>query len=80
MKRGYGGNVVVLAPDIAKAFRSFAAVNEALRSLLRMSDAAGRQTKRASARRYFGLPGICLVTWIRLSLMRQDLRDSTISW
>ncbi len=30
-----GANVVVLDPDVAKAFRSSAAVNEALRSLLR---------------------------------------------
>ena len=34
-----GANVVVLEPDVAKAFRSSAAVNEALRSLLRMSEA-----------------------------------------
>ncbi len=31
-----GANVVVLAPDVAKVFRSSAAVNEALRSLLRV--------------------------------------------
>ena len=34
-----GANVVILDPDVAKAFRSSAAVNEALRSLLRMSEA-----------------------------------------
>jgi len=42
-----GANVVVLDPDVAKAFRSSAAVNEALRSLLRMSEA----TRATSARR-----------------------------
>jgi hypothetical protein len=31
-----GANVVVLDPDVATAFRSSAAVNEALRSLLRI--------------------------------------------
>ncbi len=34
-----GANVVVLDPDVAKAFRSSAAVNETLRSVLRMSEA-----------------------------------------
>jgi hypothetical protein len=41
-----GANVVVLEPDVARAFRSSAAVNEALRSLLRMSDETRRLTKR----------------------------------
>jgi len=45
-----GANVVVLDPDIAKAFRSSAAVNEALRSLLRMSEATRRLTSRSSGR------------------------------
>ena len=36
-------NVVVLDPDVAEAFRSSATVNEALRSLLRMSEAARRR-------------------------------------
>jgi len=40
-----GANVVVLDPDVAKAFRSSAAVNEALRSLLRMSEATGATGK-----------------------------------
>jgi hypothetical protein len=43
-----GANVVVLEPDVAKAFRSSAAVNEALRSLLRMSEATRRLTSRSS--------------------------------
>ena len=45
-----GANVVVLEPDVAKAFRSPAAVNEALRSLLRMSEATRRLTLRSSGR------------------------------
>lgn len=45
-----GANVVVLEPDIAKAFRSSAAVNEALRSLLRVSEATRRLTSRSSGR------------------------------
>jgi hypothetical protein len=34
---GAGSNVVVLDPDVAKAFPDSAAVNEALRALLRSS-------------------------------------------
>ncbi len=45
-----GANVVVLDPDVAKAFRSSAAVNEALRSLLRMSEATRRLTSRSSGK------------------------------
>ncbi len=45
-----GANVVVLDPDVAKAFRSSAAVNEALRSLLRMSEATRRLTSRSRGR------------------------------
>jgi hypothetical protein len=45
-----GANVVVLDPDVAKVFRSSAAVNEALRSLLRMSEATRRLTSRSSGR------------------------------
>lgn len=45
-----GSNVVVLDPDVAKAFRTSAAVNEALRSLLRMSEATRRLTSRSSGR------------------------------
>ena len=48
--RKEGSNVVVLEPDVAKAFRSSAAVNEALRSLLRMSEATRRLTSRSSGR------------------------------
>ncbi len=45
-----GANVVVLDPDVAKAFRSSAAVNEALRFLLKMSEASRRLTSRSSRR------------------------------
>jgi hypothetical protein len=45
-----GANVVVLEPDVAKAFRSSAAVNEALRSLLEVSEATRRLTKRPAGR------------------------------
>jgi hypothetical protein len=41
-----GTNVIVLEPDVAKAFRSSAAVNEALRSLLKISAATRRLTAR----------------------------------
>lgn len=41
-----GANVVVLEPDLARMFRSSAAVNEALRSLLRMSETTRRLTGR----------------------------------
>ena len=45
-----GANVVVLDPDVARAFRDSEAVNEALRSLLRMSEATRRLTRRSSGR------------------------------
>ncbi|MGO8819106.1 MAG: hypothetical protein ACLQVG_31080 [Terriglobia bacterium] len=38
---------VYLEPDVAKAFRNSAAVNEALRSLLRISATTRRLTKSA---------------------------------
>jgi len=40
-----GANVAVLEPDIARAFRNSAAVNEALRSLLRISETTRRLTQ-----------------------------------
>lgn len=45
-----GANVAVLEPDVAKAFRDSAAVNEALRSLLRISDETKRLTRQSSGR------------------------------
>jgi hypothetical protein len=41
---------IYLEPDVAKAFRSSAAVSEALRSLLRISATTHRLTKSSSAR------------------------------
>lgn len=41
-----GANVVILEPDLAKAFRSSAAVNDALRSLLNISEVTRRLTAR----------------------------------
>ena len=46
-----GANVVVLEPDVAKAFADSAAVNEALRSLLDFSRSTQRLTKRSVARK-----------------------------
>ena len=46
-----GANVVVLDPDIAKAFHDSASVNEALRSLLKISETTRRLTIRSSGRR-----------------------------
>jgi hypothetical protein len=46
-----GANVVVLEPDVAKAFSDSAAVNEALRSLLEFSRSTQRLTKRSAARK-----------------------------
>jgi hypothetical protein len=46
-----GTNVVVLEPDVAKAFGDSAAVNEALRSLLELSRSTQRLTKRSAGRK-----------------------------
>jgi len=40
-----GANVALLEPDVAKAFRTSAAVNEALRSLLQISKTTRRLTR-----------------------------------
>jgi hypothetical protein len=45
-----GSNVVILDPDIAKAFHDSASVNEALRSLLDLT----RSTKRLTSSRSTG--------------------------
>ena len=45
-----GANVVVLEPDVAKAFQSSAAVNDALRALLELSESTRRLTARRGAR------------------------------
>ncbi len=46
-----GANVVVLDPDIAKAFPDSVAVNETLRSLLKISEASRRRGVRSRRRR-----------------------------
>jgi hypothetical protein len=43
-----GSNVVVLDPDVAKAFHDSASVNEALRSLLEISRSTRRLTRRSN--------------------------------
>ena len=43
-----GANVVVLEPDVAKAFRDSAAVNDALRSLLKVARSSRRASPRSS--------------------------------
>ena len=48
-----GANVVVLEPDVAKIFRGSASVNEALRSLLKVSESTRRLT-RSSGRAAIG--------------------------
>ena len=45
-----GSNVVILDPDVSKAFRDSSAVNEALRSLLELTRSTKRLTKRSSGR------------------------------
>ncbi len=45
-----GANVVMLEPDVAKAFTDSAAVNDALRSLLDLTKTTQRLTKRSSGR------------------------------
>jgi len=41
-------SVVVLEPDVAKAFRDSAAVNDALRALLAVASSSRRQTPRST--------------------------------
>jgi hypothetical protein len=43
-----GSNVIVLDPEISKAFRDSASVNEALRSLLDLTQATKRLTSRSN--------------------------------
>lgn len=46
-----GSNVAVLDDDVAKAFKDSVAVNEALRSLLKLSEDTRRLTGKATRRR-----------------------------
>jgi len=43
-----GANVVVLEPDVAKAFRDSEAVNDALRALLAIARSSRRPTPRST--------------------------------
>jgi hypothetical protein len=45
-----GANIVMLEPDVAKAFADSAAVNDALRSLLDLTKTTQRLTKKSSGR------------------------------
>ena len=45
-----GANVVMLEPDVAKAFNDSAAVNDALRSLLELTKSTQRLTKHSGGR------------------------------
>ena len=45
-----GANIVMLEPDVAKAFVDSAAVNDALRSLLNLTKTTLRLTKKSSRR------------------------------
>lgn len=45
-----GANVVMLEPDVAKAFGDSAAVNDALRALLDLTRTTRRLTKHSGAR------------------------------
>ena len=45
-----GANIVVLEPDVAKAFNTSTAVNEALRLLLDFTRSTQRLTSRSSGR------------------------------
>lgn len=45
-----GANVVMLEPDVAKAFTDSAAVNDALRSLLDLTRTTRRLTKHSTER------------------------------
>ena len=43
-----GSNVIILEPDIAKAFHDSASVNEALRSLLELTRSTERLRRRST--------------------------------
>ena len=45
-----GTNIALLSPDVAKAFPTDEAVNEALRSLIEVARRSARPTKRSSRR------------------------------
>ena len=45
-----GSNLVLLNPDVAKAFPTSEAVNEALRGLLRLTEQTAKLTRRSKKR------------------------------
>jgi hypothetical protein len=45
-----GTNLVLLSPDVAAAFPTSEAVNEALRSLMKVAERSARITKRSNGR------------------------------
>ena len=45
-----GSNVVILDPDVATAFHDSSAVNQALRSLLKLAHSTERLTRRSTGR------------------------------
>lgn len=45
-----GSNLVLLSPDVAKAFPNSEAVNEALRGLLQLTEQTRKLTRRSSGR------------------------------
>jgi hypothetical protein len=47
-----GANVAVLEPDVARAFGDSAAVNDALRALLDLTQETRRLTKRSTGRNH----------------------------
>ena len=46
-----GANIVMLEPDVAKVFADSAAVNDALRSVLEITDSTNRLTKQSNRRK-----------------------------
>ena len=46
-----GSNLVILEPDVAKAFHDSVSVNEALRSLLELTRSTNRLTNRSTGRK-----------------------------
>ena len=45
-----GSNIIILEPDVARAFRDSVSVNEALRSLLELTRSTKRLTSRSTGR------------------------------
>lgn len=54
-----GSNVVILDPDIVRAFHDSASVNKALRSLLELTRSTNRLTKSSTGSLKIQAPGEC---------------------